>query len=570
MEDLARRLQGLGPTISNICELSGATGASIGVLHQDQSYITSFGFRDFGSHITSNENAVYHLASLSKSFTAAAISILVDEKRLDWNEPLSKILPGFRHKDPSIQKEATLLDFLCHRTGLASKDALWAQDGSDLLLQKSDLYATLSYLETVHPLRSTWLYNNFGYSLAVEVVEKVSGMTWAAFLSEKIFKPLGLKNTFTELEPPSNNLAKGHVMISSQSEPYQMKSPKVAAGTIMQGANGVKSTVKDLLTYYKAIIDASKCSSDPDSSATPCAPFKDVQTLITGHISLNSDPRYEQSYGARWVIADLPCPLGATGTNGKFMSEMPVVGKGSQKQKIWYHNGSAVGFFSSVHILPEPDTVIVVLVNCLAKNDCADCIGQLLVEAVLNNPEKNDYEQLAIDSANGYVAKWRNVETKFDLDTPRPVNITMNYRRLTDYAGRYYNEAHNWFIEVKTLSIHLQDDSLEFEFQGLGDQAHKLHAHDEINSFCWPLSQSESMLRSRWPDLDPKTYVFHFETDDENSREINRLRWCHDPDVGTGEVFRRDWAPPTTRPNKEGGASVGSQVKKLFGKLKVG
>lgn len=80
-------------------------------------------------------------------------------------------------REPSIQKEATILDFLAHRTGLATKNALWAQDGNELLFQLDDLNPIMSYLEVVHPLRSTWLYNNWGYNLAAEVIENTSSMT---------------------------------------------------------------------------------------------------------------------------------------------------------------------------------------------------------------------------------------------------------------------------------------------------------------------------------------------------------------------------------------------------------
>jgi hypothetical protein len=58
-----------------------------------------------------------------------------------------------------------------------------------------------------------------------------------------------------------------------------------------------------------------------------------------------------------------------------------------------------VVFFSSVHVIPDTDTIMVVLVNPTPKNDAPDWIGQLLVETILDCPDKNDYITLATDNA---------------------------------------------------------------------------------------------------------------------------------------------------------------------------
>lgn len=508
--------------------MSGAAGVSIGFLHLGEIIHTAgYGFRDIEQKLPPDENTIFHLASLSKSFTAAAIGILVEEKRFDWNQPVSEILSDFNHRESSIQKEATILDFPAHRTGLASKNALWLQDGNDLLFQPDDLNRTMSYLEVVHPLRSTWLYNNWGYNLAAEIIENTSNMTWAKFLSDRIFAPLGRTNTFTDRDPPSDNIAKGY-LASPEGQPFLVDSPIISAGTIMQGANGAKSTVKDLLKYYKAVISAFKDQSESGSSATPDLPFRHIQKLMTSHIPLDPDSRFDQSYGAGWAIAELPSTLGAMGTNGMFIPDMPVMGKGSRKRKVWYHNGSLVGFFSSVHVLLDTDTAIIVLVNSLAKNDYADWIGQLLLETVLDNSEKNDYVDLAKRSAAVYESMWGKVKT--DLENSKSPDTI--HRSLHEYTGSYYNEVRNWFIKVT-----LMDDQLQFSFQGLGGQTHRLRHHG-IDTFSWPLSEIESMRLGRWPDLDAPTYIFYFETHD--TKAINSVRWYHDPDVPVGELFRRD------------------------------
>lgn len=113
MEHLARRLRALGPTIVEICRLSVSLGVSLGVLYKNGIiHVDNFGYRDVEGKIPPDYNTVCYLASLSKAFTAACIGILVDEKKLEWDTPVSKILPDFVHPDPTIRQKAGMLDFL--------------------------------------------------------------------------------------------------------------------------------------------------------------------------------------------------------------------------------------------------------------------------------------------------------------------------------------------------------------------------------------------------------------------------------------------------------------------------
>lgn len=88
------------------------------------------------------------------------------------------------------------------------------------------------------------------------------------------------------------------------------------------------------------------------------------------------------------------------GLNPMYVEKMPVVGKGLAKPQLCiFHQGSLQSFVSSVHLLPDTNTAIVVLTNSMANNDTADWLGELLLEAVLDNPDKNDYIEIAKSSA---------------------------------------------------------------------------------------------------------------------------------------------------------------------------
>lgn len=119
---------------------------------------------------------------------------------------------------------------------------------------------------------------------------------------------------------------------------------------------------------------------------------------------------------------------------------MPVVGRDCGGEKVWYHNGMLVGFLSSVHILPDSGTIIVVLVNSLLKNDSPDWIGQMLVESVLSCRQKNDYVGIARDTAATYDAMWEKLPEEVRKMKGSPGN---NSKPLQDYTGRYFNKVAN-------------------------------------------------------------------------------------------------------------------------------
>jgi hypothetical protein len=312
-------------------------------------------------------------------------------------------------------------------------------------------------------------------------------------------------------------------MSGPESQLKDVGRPVIASDTIQQGVNAIKSTDKDLLTYYAAVLAAWRRDMRSDADSESSLPLKNIRELLTKHIPIDPDSEYGRWYGAGWALADLPAPLGSIRTNGMFLPAMPVVDKGKGETRIWYHNGSLVGFFSSVHIVPEDGSIVVVPVNSIPKNDCADWLGQLLLESiVLDIQEKSDYVALATESAK----MWTTLQNAFG----QPYADTLP-RQLSEYVGRYYNKPHNWFIEVTE-----SDGSLRFAFQGRASQAHHVHPHGS-DMFIWPISEEESRHRGRWPDLDLDTYLFRF--GEEGAENITLLRWAHEPDVPEGETFNK-------------------------------
>src|SRR5687768_17130044 len=100
-------------------------GIAITVVHDGKVLATKgYGVRRLGSPERVDENTMFDLASLSKSFTAAAIATLVDEGKMSWDDPVRKHLPRFELRDPYRTQHATIRDLLSHRLGLEAGN--WA------------------------------------------------------------------------------------------------------------------------------------------------------------------------------------------------------------------------------------------------------------------------------------------------------------------------------------------------------------------------------------------------------------------------------------------------------------
>ncbi|KAL8852761.1 MAG: hypothetical protein Q9221_002391 [Calogaya cf. arnoldii] len=415
MDPLTHRLKSLRPTIVDICQISGTPGVSLGVLHKNEViHLDNFGYRDVEAKLAPNQDTLYFLASLSKLFTAAGIGILVDERKLDWDTPVSSILPKFDHPDDVIKNKAGMADFLSHRTGLAAMTQIWYLESGRPALSRRETMRFCSYLEVVHAFRQRWLCNNWGYGLADEITEKLSGKSWGTFLQERIFDPLGVKGTTTNVDSDTENVANAYMALSDGT-PYRLPRPRQGDGQLACGAAGIQSNVRDLLTFYKNVMQADE--EQRRGQSTSDIPLKNIPTITSPHVALDPEPHtsLERSYALGLIRTTLPSSLGRIGLNPKYVSQMPIVGKGLTTPCLClYHQGSIVPHLSSAHLLPDTNTAIVVLTDSMANNDAADWIGQLLLETVLDNPDKNDYVAIAKESAAASVAVWQTMAEELE------------------------------------------------------------------------------------------------------------------------------------------------------------
>ncbi|KAJ5509022.1 beta-lactamase/transpeptidase-like protein [Penicillium freii] len=477
------------PIIRDICSISGIPGVSLGIVENNKSvYTASLGYADIESKTPCDSDTTFVLGSLSKSMTAALVASLHDDGIISsWDAPLKTLLPEFHRED--IYGEITLADLLTHRTGLASLDSLWLASNNIPYLSRSEAVRILNYAPGIQPFRTQFMYNNFGY--------------------EVLGQPARLYRTYYTGESRENE-AKPYAALEDRSI-VPIAPPLHGDNVLMGPAGGVRSSVNDLLTLYKAFMGAAHHEIIHPDTGSPDqlkSTIRGINQLWKGHQSLPFHSLREHSYGFGWARAQLPAVI-SQGSDASTPNPMLAL----------YHGGVIPGFNTYNVLLPETGSAVVVLTNSQSLNGGVRWIGELLVEALLNNSHNApDYSILAKESAEIALQQVKNINKSLaagrTIETPsRPLEV---------YVGKYFNGARNFFIEI---GYSKDKTSLQAAYMGRKADTFALLPYQE-DSFYWTLTYDESAKLAREPIFPIEYHIIKFGSD-VNRTGVSCLWWQH-------------------------------------------
>ena len=187
------------------------------VVVQDGKVLLSkgYGSRELGKNQPVDSKTLFGAMSTTKAMTAVAMGMLVDEVKVNWNDNVVDHLPDFATGDPFTTSQLKVRDLFTHNTGIPSVDILWAWSQG---LSSDELLKRMRLSTPTYPLRGGFVYHNLMYLAAGKVIEKVSGMPWDRFMTERVFRPLGMNNTFPTLGTASSyqNRSSAHFEVKGQ------------------------------------------------------------------------------------------------------------------------------------------------------------------------------------------------------------------------------------------------------------------------------------------------------------------------------------------------------------------
>ncbi|MCS6821528.1 MAG: beta-lactamase family protein [Microscillaceae bacterium] len=239
------KAQKISLIFTHLYKLNKFNGNVLVTLRGKEIYKAALGYAHFEQLQPLNFQTTFKIASISKQFTAMAVMILYEQKKLSFDDAVSLHLPEFPYK------EITIRHLLTHTSGLPeylhflAKDSLWSY------AKNSDIINWL--VHEVPPLQfqagTQFQYNNTGYVVLAELVSRLAEMPFSLFMKQYIFEPLEMKNTYV-LEYlqhlPTVNRAWGY-------DPTMRNIIEDSPFRYTQGDSGIYSSIEDLQKWDKAL-----------------------------------------------------------------------------------------------------------------------------------------------------------------------------------------------------------------------------------------------------------------------------------------------------------------------------
>jgi CubicO group peptidase (beta-lactamase class C family) len=187
-------LPGIGAAMKAMMDKNEIAGAVTMVVTKNQTlHLESTGYADIATKQPIAPDNLFWIASMTKPITGTAIVMLQDEGKLNVTDPVAKYIPEFaRLKTPSGKPaNLTITQILTHTSGLGEASGLGARNAHTL----ADLVPVWLAAPMQYEPGEKWKYTQSGINLAGRIVEIVSGMSFDAFLQQRLFDPLGMKST---------------------------------------------------------------------------------------------------------------------------------------------------------------------------------------------------------------------------------------------------------------------------------------------------------------------------------------------------------------------------------------
>ena len=224
---------------------SETPGGVVGVIKDGKLiFKKAYGLANFETKKRNKTSTLFNLGSDSKMFTAAAILLLANEKKLSLKDDIRKYLSDF----PDYGYTITIENLIHHTSGIKSFDGLNLMAGTlesrDTQEENYNLIIKQKSLNFIPD--AEYEYSNSGYLLLAKIIENVSGIKFSKFMEENIFRPAGMKKTFIYDEPEKiiKNSAEGHIWDDTE----RFKRSADWNNTIV-GVSNVYTCAKDLLIW---------------------------------------------------------------------------------------------------------------------------------------------------------------------------------------------------------------------------------------------------------------------------------------------------------------------------------
>lgn len=419
-------------------------------------YAEGLGARKEGSRLQVNENTVFQIGSITKSFTAALLAILVDKQKLKWDSKVIDILPEFRMSDPWVTREITIRDILIHCSGLPERSGTMQ---AFLGYSRGEVIHNIRHINPVTSFRSSFAYQNGMYLVAATIAEKIAGKSWERLIKQYLFYPLKMKNSSTSIQEflSEKNKAWLHHINNTGMHSIPRNWQYMNWVDVFGPAGGINSNVIDLANWIRLQINTGVYGKRRIISQ------KEMEYIHRPHIYVAECFRSSNYYGLGWLRQQ--------------SDSLPDI--------VW-HDGGTTGARSSVAFMPSKKIGIVVLVNASDFVHAKECmlphiISWSFFDFLLERPEKS-WEKLVKKAVQPMLDGRRGI-SKMHRKASKEQSASLS---LAEYAGNYHNSIYG------TITIKKQQNRLCCT---IGPKKTKLllkHKFRDTFNLIWPQTLDEN------------------------------------------------------------------------------
>lgn len=397
-------------------------GMTVSVVYQGEVYYSAgHGILEMERKGKVDEETLFQIASVSKAFTTAALALLVDEGKLDWDDPVIDYLPEFRMYDAWVTREFTIRDLLTHRSGLPL-------GAGDLLLfpeadsTREEVIHAFRYLKPATSFRSEYAYDNMLYIVAGEVVARVSGQSFEEFQEQRLFQPLGMDECRSTLSRVDGRAKKAtpHVDFTGELEITTSKITDLSAA-----AGGINCSAKGMAQWMKLMLNDGK--TDDGTQLISAAQMRELVSPVTitatgGYVAEHTGASIS-AYALGWGVST-------------FYGE-PLLS----------HGGGLWGMTSFILLLPKQQLGVFVSNNLMSA--APRVVGNEIVDQFLvEQGSEEDRDWLAIVADASKKRQEAGAKAVADAEQARAADSKPSLP-LEAYVGTYRDNWYgNIFIEL--------------------------------------------------------------------------------------------------------------------------
>lgn len=384
-----------------------------------------YGVTDIASGKPADAYSLFMVASNTKAFTGTALSLLDYQKRMSFDDPVTKYLPYFKLHDPNASALVTVEDLLCHRLGFETFQGDFLNWDSNL--SRREVVEGMSRNEPHYKFRDTYGYCNSGFVAAGEVLYAVTDTTIDDYFKVHFFEPLEMTRT--------SSTHAAIVADKNACTPYTLDGDKLVRLQYdnvdnLAPAASINSCAHDMANWLTMQLNNGKFNNKQILPEQVVKMPRLPRTVAgSGNSSLYKSQHFSL-YGLGWFITDF------------------------EGKRVYNHSGGANGFVTSTTFIPEAGLGIVVLTNTDA-NALYDALRFQIMEAYMQLPYRNlsaiyyERNQKGVFEANEQLKKWEEAVSK----KPKPALA------LDAYEGTYVNDVYG------KISIEKNGDALLVAFE---------------------------------------------------------------------------------------------------------